>query len=198
MRKFIFMMLAALGFASLSAPATAQSIDTIVGVTNVLTSFGYNSCSYVRGGVQKTACQANRVTNVLLNARQVQDRARWNHSVKYDRKAFQLEALQKACRAGDTYSCERTGGMGENQMVIARALISACRNGDRISCNRADSIMSGHEVIAERHVAGVSQNAMQTARIQTVAVMQTNAPMNFQMINGKRCVAVSNGYKCFD
>jgi hypothetical protein len=193
MRKFIFMMLAVLGFASISTPASAQSIDTIVGVINGVSAFGYNSCSYVRGGIQKSACQANRISNVLLNARQVQDRARWNHSIEYDRKAFQLEALQKACRAGDSFSCQRTGGMDDNQMVIARALISACRNGDRISCGRADSIMSGHEVAVTSRPASTIRTMAPAVRVQPASTA-----MNFEIINGKRCVAVSGGYKCFD
>ena len=149
MRKLV-VLLAALAATLVSAPATAQTLDRVLGVVSGLTAYGYHSCSYVRGGLGNASCQANRAVNVFDRLRQSEQRADQRRRQEFDRRTRQLTALQRACKAGDEQSCARSGGADGRQMEIARALMEACTSGDRSSCRRAEAMMDERNVAAYR------------------------------------------------
>jgi hypothetical protein len=162
MRRFInSLVVAALGVAAAIMPTTAsaQTLDRILGVVSAGTAFGWNSCSYVQGGLQSAACQANRAVNAVNTLRQSQLNNDWRRSQRYQQRAQQLDAMQRACRAGDQESCARSGGTDPRTMEIARALNDACHAGDRRSCRRADKIMDERNTsIAYRDDRGYAQD----------------------------------------
>lgn len=149
MRKIAF-FLAMLVATAFAVPAQAQGVnlDRVLGVLGGATAYGYNSCSYVNGGVQQASCQANRALNVVNTLRQNEQAARYRQQERFQRRTQQLSALQRACQAGDTESCARSGGTDGRQMEIARALMEACTAGDRRSCARADAMMDERNITA--------------------------------------------------
>lgn len=146
MRKIILSILAA--FVSFVAPsaATAQSIQDIIGVAQIGSQLGFNPCSFTNQGSQRTFCQINRAANVANVVSQMDQRRRYRRSQEFNERTRQLEALQRACRAGDEQSCDRSGGNNPQQMQIARALMDACNAGDRNSCRRAEDMMDERNV----------------------------------------------------
>lgn len=149
MRRFInTIVLSALCVMGTAIPAaaSAQTLDRILGLVSAGTAYGYNSCSYVQGGLQSASCQANRAVNVVSILRQTQQNADWRRQQKFQQRSQQIDALQRACRAGDEESCARSGGTDPRQMQVARALNEACIAGDRASCSRAASIMDERNV----------------------------------------------------
>jgi hypothetical protein len=152
---------AALGLAASIMPTTAsaQLLDQALGLLSAGTAYGYNSCSYVNRGLQSAACQANRAVNVVSTLRQTQMNVDYRRRQQFDRRTQQLDALQRACKAGDEQSCARSGGADSNQMTVARALMDACTAGDRSSCGRAEALMD------ERNVSrGYAQQEQRYAR----------------------------------
>lgn len=140
MRKIVI-MLCSLAAALVPSLASAQTLDRVIGLLNGATAYGYNSCSYVNGGLQSASCQANRAINVVNTLRQSEQNARYRQQERFNRRTQQLTALQRACQAGDQESCSRSGGTDGKQMEIARALMDACSAGDKRSCTRASAIM---------------------------------------------------------
>lgn len=141
MRKFNIILGAVAAICAAPTAAQAQSLDQVIGVIGGVSSLGYNPCAYVVGSTAKKLCQINRVARLANDTQNVvgnRSIREWNkRSDRYN----QLLALQKACKAGDEISCERTGGATTESMDIARALMSACRAGDRHSCQRMDVMM---------------------------------------------------------
>lgn len=121
--------------------ANAQSLDQVLGVVSGASSLGYNSCAYVSGDTAKALCQINRAARLTKDTQDVFGRRSTQKYWDGNDKANQLNALQRACRAGDRLSCERSGGPSPESMEIARALLDACRAGDKLSCRRIDAIM---------------------------------------------------------
>jgi hypothetical protein len=143
MRNLSIILGAVVAICAAPAAAKAQSLDQVIGVIGGATSLGYNPCSYVSGSTAKKLCQINRAARLANDSRRVvgnRSIREWN---KRSDRFNQLLALQKACKAGDQISCQRTGGATPESMEIARALMSACRAGDRHSCQRMDNVM-GH------------------------------------------------------
>lgn len=130
---------------ALVVPAATQAqgitLDRVLGVLGGATAYGYNSCSYVSGGLQSASCQANRAITVVNTLRQSEQNARYRQQERFNRRTQQLNALQRACQAGDAESCARSGGTDGRQMEVARALMDACTSGDRRSCQRAEAMM---------------------------------------------------------
>lgn len=145
-KSFIGAMLVAVTLAVVPSAVSAQTLDRILGLVTGATAYGYNSCSYVNGGLQSASCQANRALNVVSTIRQSERNAQSRQREQFDRRARQLEALQRACKAGDDQSCARSGGGDGNQMQVARALMDACTAGDRSSCQRANAMMDERNV----------------------------------------------------
>ena len=165
MRK-IALVISALVAAVLAAavPTAAQAqgvnLDRVLGVLGGATAYGYNSCSYVNGGLQQASCQANRAVNVVNTLRQNEQAARYRQQERFQRRTQQLNALQRACQAGDAESCARSGGTDGKQMEVARALMEACTAGDRRSCQRADAMMDERNITASyREPRGYEQPA---------------------------------------
>ena len=140
MRKIVILLCS---LAALLAPtvASAQLLDRALGLINGVSAYGYDSCSYVDGGLRSAACQINRATNVANTLRQSEQNARYRQQERFNRRTSQLQALQRACQAGDQESCSRSGGTDGKQMEVARALMDACTAGDKRSCSRASAMM---------------------------------------------------------
>lgn len=154
MRKIVLVLSAFV--ASLAAiPAQGQTLDRILGLVTGASAYGYNSCSYVNGGFGQASCQANRALNVVSTVRQAEQNAQYRRREQFDRRTRQLDALQRACKAGDEQSCARSGGGDERQMNVARALMDACTAGDKSSCRRAEGMMD------ERNIASSYQPRQQ-------------------------------------
>lgn len=153
MRKIVI-LLSTLFALMVPAAASAQGInlDRVLGVLGGVTAYGYDSCGYVNGGLQSASCQANRAFNVVNTLRQNDQSARYRQQERFNRRTQQLNALQRACQAGDAESCARSGGTDGKQMEVARALMDACTAGDRRSCDRAEAMMSERNV-AQRQYA---------------------------------------------
>lgn len=164
---------------ALVVPAAAQAqgitLDRVLGVLGGATAYGYNSCSYVSGGLQSASCQANRAITVVNTLRQSEQNARYRQQERFNRRTQQLNAFQRACQAGDAESCARSGGTDGKQMEVARALMDACTSGDRRSCQRAEAMMDernfasrgddrGYEPRYERHEQATQRRATQTCR----------------------------------
>lgn len=163
-KSFVLSVLCVLG-AAIPATASAQSLDQILGVVQAGTAYGWNSCSYVNGGLQSALCQTNRAVNVANTLRQVQQNSDWRRQQRFQQRSQQLDALQRACRAGDEQSCARSGGTDPQQMQIARALNDACIAGDKASCRRAEAIMSERNVsTAYRDDRGYDERRYEDAR----------------------------------
>lgn len=168
MRTIILIAVATMA-AAFAQPASAQSASDIL---RVIDSTRYNSCSYSRGAYQAT-CQVRRAERVLniLNPRNGRSQA----ASDLNRQIMQIQALQRACSAGDRHSCQRVGGITTQQITAARALMDACRNGDTFSCDRARDVLVG----TDRHYAGartrVSQDRPATTRAQTTRLTPTQA-----------------------
>lgn len=127
--------------AVLPTASQAQTLDRILGLVSAGTSFGWNSCSYVQGGLQSAACQGNRAVNAINVVRQTQLSSDWRRSERLQRQSRLITALQRACANGDERSCERSGGSDPRDMQVAQALGDACYAGDRESCRRADDML---------------------------------------------------------
>lgn len=123
------------------AAAQAQTVDRLLGLLGGAAAYGYNSCSYVGGGIGQASCQASRALSVVGTLRQNEYSVQSRRREDFDRRGRQLTALQRACTAGDARSCERSGGSSPKQMEIARALMEACSAGDKGSCRRAEGMM---------------------------------------------------------
>jgi hypothetical protein len=141
--------------APMPAQAQSRTLERVLGLVTGASAYGYNSCSYVNGGIQNVSCQANRALNVVNTLRQSEQNANYRQREQFDRRTRQLDALQRACKAGDEQSCARSGGTDERQMTVARALMDACSAGDKASCRRAESMMD------ERNMASSYQSRPQ-------------------------------------
>jgi hypothetical protein len=144
--KSIVLLALSISAALLPTTASAQILDRALGILSAGTAYGYNSCSYVGGGVQSAACQANRAFTALNSVRQGDFNTDYRRQQKFHKRTQQLDALQRACQAGDRESCSRSGGSDPQQMTIARALNDACIAGDKSSCRRAESIMDERNI----------------------------------------------------
>lgn len=181
MRKIALIVLAALT-AIIPSAASAQKIDLgqILGVVSVGTSLGYNSCSYVRGSAGKAFCQVNRVANAANTVNNVVQRDRYRKQQQFNQRQQQLTALQRACQAGDSESCARSGGADSKQMTVARALMDACTAGDKRSCQRAEAMMD------ERNVSSyAAPRATQVAYARRDCPLQPVYDANGQRIAGE-------------
>jgi len=161
MRKIVI-LLCSLAATLVPAAASAQTLDRVLGLLGGATAYGYNSCSYVSGGLQSASCQANRALNVVSTLRQSEQNARYRQQERFNRRTQQLTALQRACQAGDTESCARSGGTDGKQMEVARALMDACTSGDKRSCSRAESMMDERNI--DRQASYGQQRYAQPAR----------------------------------
>lgn len=154
MRKLLAAIV--LAVTSLTAvPASAQSLGNILGMlgggeTRSANGFivpnggylgGYNC--YGSGTVAQVACRVQQVEQIRRDREYRRQQDAYRQREQFDQRARQLDALQRACQAGDGYSCQRTGGGDQRSMSIARALMDACQAGDRESCARAQDIMDG-------------------------------------------------------
>lgn len=135
------LILGAVAAICVSPSANAQSLDQVIGVISGASSLGYNPCAYVKGDTAKTLCQINRVAKLGNDTRNVVGNRTYREWENGNDNASQLRALQRACKAGDRISCERSGGPSPDQMEVAQALMDACRSGDKHSCRRIRSIM---------------------------------------------------------
>lgn len=141
MRNLKIIICALAATAAAPSSANAQSLDQVIGVIGGAASLGYNPCSYVSGDTAKVLCQVNRAARLAKDGQNVLGHRGTQKYWDGNDKANQLNALQRACRAGDRLSCERSGGPSPESMEIARALLDACRAGDKFSCRRIDAIM---------------------------------------------------------
>ena len=168
MRTIILIAMAAMASA-FAQPASAQSAGDIL---RAVDSTRYNNCSYARGTYQAT-CQVRRAERVLeiFNPRNGRSQA----ASDLNRQIMQIQALQRACSAGDRHSCQRVGGITTQQITAARALMDACRNGDSFSCDRARDVLVG----TDRHYAAprtrVSQERPVAPRSQATRLSPTQA-----------------------
>ena len=152
MRTIILIAVAAMASA-FAQPASAQSAGDIL---RAVDSTRYNNCSYARGTYQAT-CQVRRAERVLeiFNPRNGRSQA----ASDLNRQIMQIQALQRACSAGDRHSCQRVGGITTQQITAARALMDACRNGDAFSCDRARDVLVG----TDRHYGGTQARRTQAS-----------------------------------
>lgn len=110
---------------------------------------GYSSGCYGAGAIGQVVCTISQVAQISQQERYrrqqlVQQQVQLQREA-LDQRARQAEALARACQAGDTRSCQRTGGGDPRTIAIARALMDACAAGDRESCVRADAMMNGRQ-----------------------------------------------------
>lgn len=145
MRKMLFALMACLVAIVSPSTAQAQSLEDVLGAVSVGTQLGFNPCSFTRGS-SRTFCQVNRAANVANTLVQIDQNRRFRRNNELNRRTQQLDALQRACQAGDEESCMRSGGGSQQQMQIARALIDACNAGDRASCRRARDMMDERNI----------------------------------------------------
>ena len=152
MRTIILIAVTAMASA-FAQPASAQSAGDIL---RAVDSTRYNNCSYARGTYQAT-CQVRRAERVLeiFNPRNGRSQA----ASDLNRQIMQIQALQRACSAGDRHSCQRVGGITTQQITAARALMDACRNGDAFSCDRARDVLVG----TDRHYGGTQARRTQAS-----------------------------------
>lgn len=181
MRKLIIALAATLVATFAPTAASAQSLQDILGVVQAGTAYGYNSCSYVTGGVGKVACQANRAVTVANTLADIKRRRDYQRSDDFNKRTRQLEALQRACKAGDSQSCARSGGASPQQMEVARALMDACTSGDRASCARAEGMMD------ERNVSSYAYQDQPRSQRQQVAQRENCQPV-IDSVTGYRIV----------
>lgn len=141
-------VLSALGVLAVAMPnaASAQSLDRILGLVTGASAYGYDSCAYVNRGLGQAACQTNRALNVINTVRQNEYNAQYRQRERFNRRAEQVAALQRACQAGDEQSCARSGGTDPRTMTIARELMNACTAGDKASCRRADAMLDERNI----------------------------------------------------
>jgi hypothetical protein len=126
--------------AMLATPASAQSAGDIL---RTIDSLRYDGCSYASGAYE-VACQANRASRVIDTFRSTGSRNQYETAARLERRISLIDALTRACQAGDRHSCQRVGnGVSSDRIVAARALMDACRNGDRFSCERAEAVLVG-------------------------------------------------------
>tara|TARA_Y100001968_G_C19302006_1_gene689588 strand:- start:236 stop:1099 length:864 start_codon:yes stop_codon:yes gene_type:complete len=167
--RIFALIAAAVAAITFAAPAQAQSLGDILGVID---STRYNNCNY-SSGTYRATCQANRVSRVIDTIDRSNRNSRYEASERLDRQIRMINALQRACDAGDAHSCQRLGGRTDpNRITAARALMDACRNGDSFSCDRAQAVLTGNDrsygaqmvrQSSERGARGVSPRAQQQA-----------------------------------
>lgn len=141
MRNLTILLGACIATAAIPSAAHAQSLDQVLRTVTGTATFGYDRCAYVRKGAAKTLCRVDQVSTMANRARVDRHVQNQRHWLERNDQNAQLQALQRACKAGDRQSCARTGGTSKEQMEIASALMAACRAGDDISCRRIDTIM---------------------------------------------------------
>lgn len=165
MRKLTLAILAIIASATaIAAPASAQvytdgEARTANGflIPNGGSGYGYNGYSSYNGGCQG----AGAVVQIICTVSQIsqQDQLRRQQRIQQqqqiqrealDQRTRQLDALARACQAGDAYSCQRTGGGDPRTVQIARALMDACSAGDRDSCIRAEQMMGGRQTAQDQ------------------------------------------------
>lgn len=141
MRKIFIAAIVAFFTISIAPAASAQNLG---GILNAVSGSRYNSCGYLSGGYQ-TLCQVERVTRITDDLRRSSDRQNSRKREKFEQQARAIQALQRACKAGDQVSCDRLGGIDPRNIEIGRALMEACQAGDDYSCNRATAVMTNKE-----------------------------------------------------
>ena len=192
MRTIILIAVAAMASA-FAQPASAQSAGDIL---RAVDSTRYNNCSYARGTYQAT-CQVRRAERVLeiFNPRNGRSQA----ASDLNRQIMQIQALQRACSAGDRHSCQRVGGITTQQITAARALMDACRNGDAFSCDRARDVLVGTDrhygrTQARRTQASTAPRAQQQAtRLSPTQARVGNCIVDIDPATGMR---TSGPYGC--
>lgn len=140
--RIIALIAAAFAALTFNAPAQAQSLTDVL---SVIDSTRYNNCNY-SSGTYRATCQANRVSRVIDTIDRNNRNSRYETANRLERQIRMINALQRACDAGDAHSCRRLGGrMDPNRVTAARALMDACRNGDSFSCDRAQAVLTGND-----------------------------------------------------
>lgn len=160
MRKLILATLALVA-TLIATPASAQSLTDILGLVGgeqrssngfILPNGGYSSSNcYGTSTLAKAACRVDQVQRIRRDAEYRRQQDGYRHRQQFDQRARQIEALQRACKAGDVQSCRRSGGADERSMTIARALMDACQAGDRDSCRRSEAMLSSTRVEYNRY-----------------------------------------------
>lgn len=160
--RTIALIAAALAALAIAQPASAQSAGDIL---RTIDSTRYDGCRHANGAYKAT-CQVRRAERVLdiFNPRN----GRSNASTELNRQISQIQALQRACAAGDQHSCQRVRGVSSQQITAARALMDACRNGDAFSCDRAEDVLMG----TDRSYAGTPTRNAQRVPVQARSQMQ--------------------------
>lgn len=187
-------MLIAAAFAAIifSTPVQAQSLGDILGVID---STRYNSCQYA-DGVYKTTCEVGRVSRVVDTFRQNSRQNRYEAANRLEQKISLIDALQRACRAGDAHSCQRVGrGMDQNRITAARALMDACRNGDTFSCDRAEAVLVGTDqaYTSNRRSTATQSSSPTAGRLSTTQARVGNCIVDINPETGMR---TSGPYGC--
>jgi hypothetical protein len=152
MRKFLALAVLALGV-SVSAPASAQSgLGGLVNLLNTgrnISSVASSGCS--SSGIGQVLCQAQRFNSVSQDIEYQRQMMAERQRQAQEREQRVTQALIRACKAGDQYSCDRAGPVAdERQIQLQQALSDACQAGDQVSCRRADDI-SRQLVAAQRY-----------------------------------------------
>lgn len=167
MRKLII-AIAAFAASLIAVPASAQSLGDILGVVAGVSGggyegrspngfvtmgggYGYNNGCYGSGTVSQIACRVEQVEQMRRQREYRRQQQAYEQRQQFDQRSRQIEALQRACKAGDQVSCQRSGGSDERSMAIARALMDACQAGDRDSCRRAEGMMGGDRATYGRY-----------------------------------------------
>jgi len=154
MRKLI-LAIVAIVTCTVAVPASAQSLGQILGSIGggeqrspngfIVAGGGYygSTTCYGNGALSQVACRLQQLEQMKRDREYQRQVRAQEQRQQFDQRARQIEALQRACQAGDSYSCQRSGGSDPRSMSIARALMDACQAGDQDSCQRSRQMLDG-------------------------------------------------------
>ena len=187
-------LLAALTINLVAQPASAQSVGDIL---RTVDTARYNNCSYTSGAYE-VLCQANRASRVLDTFRSSSRQNRNDASQRLEQRISLINALTRACEAGDQHSCQRVGqGVPQDRVTAARALMEACRLGDTFSCDRANAVLVGsdrnYSGQATRRVSATPSQAAAPARSNGRTIKMGNCLVDVDPATGMR---TSGPYNC--